>query len=160
LIDNEGPTFWFRTDLDAPKGRVIAIDITQPDRSHWRELIPESADTLQSVGVLNQQLVVDYLKDARSRVKIFDLQGQFIRDVELPGIGSIGGFDGKREDTETFYSFTSYTTPNTIYRYDLTTGESTLYRQPQIQFDADAYETTQVFYTSRRWHPRTDVPYP
>lgn len=148
LIDNEGPVFWFRTDLDAPKGRVIAIDIRQLDRSHWRELIPESADTLQSVGVLNHQLVVDYLKDARSLIKIFDLQGQFIRDVELPGIGSIGGFDGKREDTETFYSFTSYTTPNTIYRYDMNTGESTLYRQPQIQFDTDAYETTQVFYTS------------
>ncbi len=148
LIDNDGSTFWFRTDLAAPKGRAIAIDITQPDRSQWQGLIPESADTLQSVGVLNNQFVADYLKDARSQVKIFDLQGQLVRDVALPGIGSIGGFDGKRSDTETFYSFTSYTTPNTIYHYDLVTGESTLYRKPQVPFDPDAYETTQVFYTS------------
>ena len=149
LIDNQGPLFWFRTDLDAPKGRILAIDTTQPTRDHWREVIPESVDTLQSVGVLNHQFVVDYLQDARSQVKIFDLEGQFIRDVELPGIGSVGGFDGKREDTETFYSFTSFTTPNTLYRYDLVTGESTLYRQPQVKFNPEEYETTQVFFNSK-----------
>ncbi|MEM6434801.1 MAG: prolyl oligopeptidase family serine peptidase [Cyanobacteria bacterium P01_D01_bin.115] len=149
LIDNEGPLFWFRTDLDAPKGRVIAIDTTQPAREHWREIIPKSADTLQGIGVLNHQFVADYLQDARSQVKIFDLEGQFIRDVELPGIGSAGGFDGKREDTETFYSFTSFTTPNTLYRYDLVTGSSTLYRQPQVKFNPDDYETTQVFFNSK-----------
>ncbi|MEL6381876.1 MAG: prolyl oligopeptidase family serine peptidase [Cyanobacteria bacterium J06626_18] len=149
LIDNEGLLFWFRTDLDAPKGRVIAIDTTQPAREHWREIISESADTLQGIGVLNHQFIADYLQDARSQVKIFDLEGQFIRDVELPGIGSAGGFDGKREDTETFYSFTSFTTPNTLYRYDLTTGASTLYRQPQVKFNPDDYETTQVFFNSK-----------
>ncbi|MGF1523152.1 MAG: prolyl oligopeptidase family protein [Leptolyngbyaceae cyanobacterium] len=149
LIDNQGPLFWFRTDLDAPKGRVIAIDTTQPSRNHWREVIPESANTLQGVGVLNHQFVTDYLQDARSQVKIFDLEGHFVRNVELPGIGSAGGFDGKREDTETFYSFTSFTTPNTLYRYDLVTGESTLYRQPQVKFDPNDYETTQVFFNSK-----------
>ncbi|MBF2036595.1 MAG: S9 family peptidase [Leptolyngbyaceae cyanobacterium T60_A2020_046] len=149
VIDNDGSRFWVRTDLDAPRGRVIAIDLGQPDRTAWRELIPESADTLQGVSVLNHQFVANYLKDARSQIKIFDLHGQFIREVELPGLGSAGGFDGKREDTETFYSFTSFTTPPTLYRYDCTTGTSTRYRQPQVNFNPDDYTTTQVFYTSK-----------
>ena len=149
FIDNENTLFWFRTDLDAPKGRLIAIDITQSTPTHWQEIIPESTNAMQSVGVLNHQFLVDYLQDARSQVKLFDLTGQFIRNVDLPGIGSANGFDGKREDAETFYSFTSFTTPSTLYRYDLTTGESTLYRQPQITFDPDNYETKQVFFRSR-----------
>ncbi|MBE7384557.1 MAG: S9 family peptidase [Leptolyngbya sp. SIO1E4] len=149
FIENDGNLFWFRTDLEAPKGKVIAIDTTQPAREHWREVLPESTNTLQSVGVLNHQFVANYLQDARSQVRIFDLQGHFIRDVDLPGIGSVSGFDGKREDTETFYSFTSFTTPNTLYRYDLVTGESTLYRQPQVDFTPGAYETHQVFFSSR-----------
>jgi prolyl oligopeptidase len=147
-VGNEGTRFWFRTDLDAPKGRLLAIDLADPDRDHWQAVIPEAADTLQDVSLLNHQFVVDYLSDARSQVKIFDLQGQFVREVALPGIGSVGGFSGKREDTETFYSFTSFTTPSTIYRYDLVTGESQLYRRPQVNFDPDAYTTTQVFYPS------------
>ncbi|MEL6469000.1 MAG: prolyl oligopeptidase family serine peptidase [Cyanobacteria bacterium J06623_4] len=149
LIDNEGTTFWFRTDLDAPKGKVVAIDIANPDRSNWQTMIPEAEETLESVGVLNNQFVADYLKDAYTQIKIFDLSGQFVREVDLPGIGSAGGFNGKRTDTETFYSFTSYTVPTRIYRYDLTTGERTLFRSPTIPFDPDAYETRQVFYPSK-----------
>ena len=149
FVDHEQNLFWFQTDLDAPRGRVIAIDVTQPDRPNWQEVIPESAETLESVGLLNQQFVVSYLKDARSEVKMFDLQGTFIRDVALPGIGSAGGFDGKRDDTETFYSFTSFTAPPTIYRYNLVTDESTLFRQPQVDFNPDDYETRQVFYSSK-----------
>lgn len=148
-IDNEGSKFWFQTDLDAPKGRVIAIDLAQPERQHWQEVIPEAEQTLESVGLLNHQLVADYLQDAYTSIRIFDLKGEFVRSVNLPGIGSVGGFDGKREDTETFYSFTSFTTPATIYRYDLTTGESTLFRQPQVAFNPEDYITTQVFYTSK-----------
>lgn len=149
FVDNEGTTFWFRTDLEAPKGRLMAIDITRPERSYWREIIPETDETLQGVGVLNHQFVVDYLKDAYTTIRIFDLAGQFVRDVELPGIGSAGGFDGKRGDTETFYSFTSFTTPNTIYHYDMVTGESTLFRQPQVDVNPEDYVTTQVFYPSK-----------
>ena len=149
VIDNDGTTFWIQTDLDAPKGKVIAIDITNPDRDNWQTLIPEAEETLESVGVLNNQFVADYLKDAYTQIKIFDLTGDFVRTVELPGIGSAGGFDGDRTDTETFYSFTSFTVPTRIYRYDLTTGESTLFREPSIPFDPDAYETQQVFYPSK-----------
>ncbi|MFM7427155.1 MAG: prolyl oligopeptidase family serine peptidase [Elainella sp.] len=148
LIDNEGTTFWFQTDWEAPRSRVVAIDITQPDKARWREVIPQADETLEGVGLLNHQFVASYLKDAHTQVKIFDLNGSLIREVELPGVGSAGGFGGKREDTETFYSYTSYTTPSTIYRYNMVTGESTLFRQPSLDFDPDAYETRQVFYQS------------
>lgn len=149
FLDNDGPVFWFRTDLNAPKGRLIAIDITQPNPANWQEIIPEADETLESVGLLNHQFVADYLKDAYTAIKIFDLQGNFVRQVDLPGIGSAGGFDGKRTDTETFYSFTSFTTPATIYRYNMTTGESSIFRQPRVDFEPSAYETTQVFYASQ-----------
>ena len=149
FVDNEGSLFWFRTDLEAPKGRLIAIDIAQPERGAWQEIIPESDDTLEGVGLLNHQFVADYLKDAYTTIRIFSLTGELVREVALPGIGSAGGFDGKRGDTETFYSFTSFTVPSAIYRYDMVTGQSTLYRQPEVDFDPAAYTTTQVFYESK-----------
>lgn len=149
FIDNDGETFWLRTDLDAPRGRVIAIDTKHPKRENWQEVIPQVAETLEGVGILNNQIVADYLKDARSSIKIFNLDGEFVREVELPGIGSAGGFGGKRYDTETFYTFTSFTTPNTIYRYDMVSGKSTLFRKPDVEFDPDLYETKQIFYSSK-----------
>ncbi len=149
VIDNDGSIFWIRTDLDAPRGRVIAIDVNNPYRENWQEIIPQAEEVLEGVGLLNNQFVADYLKDARSQVKIFNINGDFVREVELPGIGSAGGFGGKRYDRETFYSFTGFTTPATIYRYDMVTGESTLFRQPQVDFNPHDYETNQVFYTSK-----------
>jgi prolyl oligopeptidase len=149
FIDNEGSLFWFQTDLDAPRGRVIAIDITQPDPSHYQEIIPQAEETLEGVSLLNEQFVASYLKDAHTQIKIFDLSGTAVREVALPGVGSVGGFGGKRQDTETFYSYTSFTTPTTIYRYDLVTGESTLFRQPTVAFNPENYETKQVFYHSK-----------
>ncbi len=149
FIDNDDSVFYFRTDLNAPRGRVIAIDTNNPAPENWQEIIPESAETLESVGILNNEFVADYLKDAHSQIKIFDLKGAFIREVELPGLGSAGGFGGKRNDTETFYSFTSFTIPGTIYRYDMVTGKSEIFRQPQVDFNPDGYETKQVFYQSK-----------
>ena len=149
FIDNDGSLFWFRTDLDAPRGRVIAIDIDNPGRENWQEVIPQATEVLEAVGMLNNQFVADYLQDARTKIEIFNLDGTFARDVELPGIGSAGGFDGKRRDTETFYLFMSFTTPGTIYRYNMVTGESTLYRQPTVDFNPADYETKQVFYKSK-----------
>ncbi|AFZ12093.1 prolyl oligopeptidase [Crinalium epipsammum PCC 9333] len=149
FIDNDGSVFLFQTDLDAARGRAIAIDINNRQKENWREIIPQATETLESIGILNNQLLADYLKDARSQIKIFNLNGEFVREVTLPGIGSAGGFGGKRWDTETFYSFTSFTTPATIYRYDMTTGESTVFRQPQVDFNPEDYETKQVFYSSK-----------
>ncbi|UFP93248.1 prolyl oligopeptidase family serine peptidase [Gloeobacter morelensis] len=147
FIDNDGPLFWFTTDKDAPRGRVVAIDITQP--LHLNELVPESEDTLQGVSILDHKFFAIYLKDARTQVRIYDLQGQYVGEVELPGIGSAGGFGGKRTDSETFYAFTSFTTPTTIYRYDLPTAKSTVLFQPQVDFDPGEYTTEQVFFHSK-----------
>ncbi len=148
FIDNEGERFWFRTDLKAPRGRLITIDIANPAKNNWQEVIAQTDETLESVGLLNNQFVADYLQNARSAIKIFNLDGTFVREVALPGIGSAGGFNGKREDTETFYAFTSFTTPTTIYRYDMVSGESTVFRQPTVDFVPSHYETRQVFYDS------------
>jgi prolyl oligopeptidase len=149
FIGNEGPLFWFRTDLDATRGRVIAIDTLNPDRKNWKELIPQARETLEGVGLVGDHFIASYLKDARTQIKLFDLKGKFVREVELPGIGTASGFGGKRKDTETFYAFTGFTTPTTIYRYDLKTGKSTIYRQPKVDFNPGDYETKQVFYKSK-----------
>ncbi len=149
FIGNEGSLFWFRTDLNAPRGRVIAIQTQTPDREQWQEIIPEAAETLEDVGLLNNQFVADYLKDAHTQIKRFDLEGGFVGEIALPGVGSVGGFGGKRLDTETFYSFTSFTTPTTLYRYDFQKDQSTLFRQPTVDFNPDDYQTQQVFYASK-----------
>lgn len=148
FIDNEGPVFWFQTDLEAPRRRVVAIDTRQPARENWKEVIPQAEETLTGVTVLNNQFLALYLKDAQSQVRMFDLTGTSAGDLELPGIGSVGGFPGRRKDTETFYSFSSFTTPGTIYRLELTSGESTEYRLPQLKFNPADYEVRQVFYSS------------
>ncbi|HLE61890.1 MAG TPA: prolyl oligopeptidase family serine peptidase, partial [Pyrinomonadaceae bacterium] len=149
FIGNDGSTFWFRTDLGAARGKVIAIDLTRPDNKNWQVVIPEADETLQGVTFLHRMFVADYLKDAHSQVKIFDTAGKFVREVEFPSLGTAIGFAGKPADKETFYSFTSFTIPTTIYRYDMVTGKSTIFRQPKVDFNAAAYETRQVFYTSK-----------
>ncbi len=146
---NDGPVFFFRTDLDAPRYRVIAIDTRKPGREDWRELIPQSEDQLDGVSDVGGQLICDYLRDAKSAVKCFDLEGKLIRELELPGIGSVGGFGGRRGDKETFFGFTSFTEPGAIHRLDLETGESKMWRRPEVDFDSDAYETKQVFVESK-----------
>lgn len=149
FIDSDGPVFWFHTDLDAPRGRVIAIDIRQPERANWKELIAEAPETIQGVNVLNNQFLVEYLKDAQSQVRLFALDGAPAREIELPGIGSASGFGGKRGDTETFFSFTSFNRPSTVYRHDMQSGETTVFRAPEVAFDPDDYVTRQIFYESK-----------
>jgi prolyl oligopeptidase len=155
FIDHENSLFWLKTDLDAPKSRVIAISLDNPNPENWSEIIPESEETLEGVSILNNQFITEYLKDAYSSVKIFNLDGTFSKKIQLPGIGSVSGFEGKRYDTETFYIFTSFTVPSVIYRYDLLTGTSTIFRQPKINFNPNEYETKQIFYTSK---DRTQIP--
>lgn len=149
FIDNIGPVFYFRTDYRAPNGRVIAIDVRGPERGDWKEVIPQSRENLISANLLGNQIAANYLKDAHSQVKFFDMDGKLIREVKLPGIGTATGFAGKRSDTETFYSYSSYTTPPAIYRYDVNTGESTVFRQAKVKFNPDDFEVKQVFYTSK-----------
>ncbi|MDJ1181372.1 prolyl oligopeptidase family serine peptidase [Roseofilum sp. BLCC_M91] len=149
FIGSQDSTLWFKTNLHAPKWRVIAIDLNHPQPENWREIIPESNDVIGQVSLLNHQFVVRSMEDAHSQVKIYSLEGEHLKTLELPGLGSVSGFNGKPEDTETFYSFTSYTTPTTIYHYDFLTGESTLYRKPEVSFNPDEYESKQVFYPSK-----------
>jgi prolyl oligopeptidase len=149
FVGNRGSTLWFRTDKDAPRGRVIAVDAANPDRGAWKTVIPEGPDRLVSVSHVGGRLIATYLKDARSLVRVFEADGKLVRDVGLPGIGTASGFDGDPGDPETFYSFTSFTDPGSIWRYDVATGRSTVFRRPRLQFDPSAFETKQVFYPSK-----------
>jgi len=149
FIDNDGPVFWFNTDNEAPRSRVIAIDTRKPERKDWKEVIPQAAETLRSVNLVGHKFACSYLKDAYTQIRMFDENGKPVRDVKLPGMGSAGGFGGKRSETETFYSFTGFTDPGTIFRYDMSSGESTIWRRPDVKFNPDEYETNQVFYNSK-----------
>lgn len=149
FVGNEGSVFYFRTDLDAPNGRVIAIDANRPARSDWREVVPESSDVVQSVSRVGGRLFVESLRHAASRVRTFDLSGRELGDVPLPGLGSVAGFGGRADDTVTWFAFTSFTTPTTIHRFDVATGEVSLHRRPQVDFRPEDYEMVQTFATSR-----------
>ncbi len=149
LIDNDGPVFYFKTDDKAPKGRVVAVDSRNPGRDHWKEIIPEGESTLTGANLVGNLFVANYLKDARTQIKMFDASGKFVRDVELPGIGTADGFGGRRADNETFYLHTSFAVPPRIYRYDMAKGESQLFRQSAVKFNPDDYEVKQIFYSSK-----------
>ena len=149
FVGNEGTRFWFQTDLQASRGKVIEIDVAKPERSNWKVIVPESKETLQGTTLVNHKFVLNYLKDAYTQVKIYDTTGKFVNEIAFPGIGTAEGFGGKASDKETFYAFTGFTTPTTIYRYDFTTGKSTIFRQPKVDFNPNDFETKQVFYTSK-----------
>lgn len=149
FIGNEGSLLMFQTTLNAPLKRIIGIDLANPDKENWTEIVPETKNTLTSASIIGDTIVGRYLKDARTQVRLHTLNGDFIREVEFPGIGAATGFTGKRSDSETFYSFSSFATPPSTYRYDLKTGESTLLRRAEVKFDPDEYETKQIFYSSK-----------
>ena len=149
LVGNDGPVLFFKTDLEAPRRRLIAIDLRRPERDQWREIIPQAEGTLISADLIADRFVMSYLRDVRPEVKIFSMDGSLTGDVEFPAIGSVSGFRGKRSDTETFYSYSSFATPPSIYHYDVKTGQSTLFRRAKVKFDPDQYEVSQVFYQSK-----------
>jgi len=144
---------YFETTLDASRGRVIAIDPSTPARSAWKEVVPQGPDTMDvdagSVTLVDHQLIVRTLHDVSSKVTIYGLDGRLRREVELPGRGTAGGFGGEPNDVETFYSFTDMVTPPTVFRLDLETGVSTVYRAPKVPFDISVLESKQVFYPSK-----------
>lgn len=148
FIGNDGPVFYFITDKDAERGRVVSVNVLAKTPV-WKEIVPQAEESLNGVQMINDQFVLSYLKDAYTQIKIVDKDGKFVRNVELPGIGSAGGFGGKQKDTETFYTFSSYNSPPTIYRYDMKTGKSTVFRKAGVKFDGSQYEVKQVFFTSK-----------
>jgi prolyl oligopeptidase len=149
LVGNEGSLFWFKTNLDAPRGRLIAIDIDHPEKDRWRSLIPEVRETLEGVSLVHDSFVATYLKDAHSVVRHFDLAGKYLGAIDLPGLGAAGGFGGRREDAETFYSYSGFTAPPTVYRYDFVSGKTEVFREPKVDFNPDEFTSEQVFYTSK-----------
>ena len=149
FVGNDGPVFYFLTDLDAPRKRVIAIDTRRAERARWREIIPQSADVLEGIQIIHDTFVAQYMHDASSRLRLFALDGRPVKELELPTLGSIGGISGERKDDEMFYAFTSFLYPTTIFRYDFKTGASSVFKAPTIDFDPSSYETKQVFYASK-----------
>jgi prolyl oligopeptidase len=149
FIHNQGDTFYFLTDHQAPRSRVIAIDLANPAQESWREVVPQAEATLTRVSAVGGRLVLHYLKDAHSQVVVAGLDGQIEREIALPGLGTAGGLNGGYKDSETFYSYTSFTEPHAIYRLDVETGVSTAFRRPKTGFDGSRYETRQVFYPSK-----------
>jgi prolyl oligopeptidase len=143
---NVGDRFLFRTTKDAPRGRIVALDIRDPK---LLEIVPECDDSLEDVALFDGQLILAYLHDAHSVIRRTTLAGEPLGDLALPGLGTASGFGGKQHDRETFYAYTSYTTPASIYRLDLTTGESARVFAPAVAFDPNAFESEQVFYTSK-----------
>ncbi len=148
-VGNDGPVFFFKTDLDSPKARLIAIDSRNPAKANWKTIIPEAPEVLRGVSFVNNQFIASYLKDAVTRVRVFDVGGKHVRDIEFPGLGSAGGFGGERDYTETFYTFSSFAVPPSIYRLDLTTGKSTLMRQAKVDMNPADFETKEVFVPSK-----------
>jgi len=149
FVGNDGPVMYFITTLGAANKRIIAIDTRRPARDKWKEIVGEGANAILSASLVGHQLLVTTLTDAHSTVAAYDLHGKKLRDVALPGLGSAPGFTGGPDDKETFYQFASFTVPGAVYRYNLATGQSTLWRAPSVPFDASSLETKQVFFPSK-----------
>ena len=146
VLGNDGETFYLMTTKDAPRSRIVTMNV---HGGPLTEIVAESEDSLEGAGLFGDVIVLEYLHDARSVVRRFDIGGRALGEVALPGLGSAGGFGGKRGDKETFYSFTSYTTPASIFRFDPATGASALAFAPKVPFDPSDFESEQVFYPSR-----------
>ncbi len=149
FVGNDGGVFYFRTNRDAPRYRLIAIDTARPEPDHWREIIGESDAVLDTVRLVGDRIVAHFLRDAHSELRLYSMSGELEKEIDLPGLGTVGAITGEREQDEFFFSFESFLDPDTIYRYDLDTGTLRALWSPRIDFDVDAYETKQVFYRSK-----------
>jgi prolyl oligopeptidase len=148
FIGNEGSRFFFITNKDAPKLKVVAMDVARPGNP-VKTLVPEQEATLDGASVVGGKMITSYLADAKSEVSVHDLQGRTLTKVELPGIGTASGFHGEMDDPETFFAFTSFNRPTTIYRYNSRTGEASTWAAPKVAFNPDDYSVSQVFYNSK-----------
>ncbi len=148
LVDGMGQQLWFVTNKDAPRYRLMSVDLAAP-QPRWRELVPQNEETLQQGNIVGDKLVLSYLKDASSRAVVLDLNGRPAKALALNGIGTASGFQGRPGDPETFYSFTSFNQPSGIWRYDLRSGKVEPFAQPKLTFDPANYVVEQRFYTSK-----------
>lgn len=148
LLANTGTKLILGTNLNAPNQRVVSVDISDPRPENWVDVIPETKNVLNA-GTGGGYIFARYMVDAVSKVMQYDYDGKLVREIELPGVGTAGGFGAKREETELYYSFSNYKTPGNIYKYDIKSGASELFRKPDIDFNPDNFESKQVFYTSK-----------
>jgi len=149
FVGNLGPVFYFRTNLGAPRAKLIAIDTRHPERSAWREIVPQGADVLERIALIGGRFVANYMHDAHSVLEVYDTAGAKVADIALPTLGAVGGISGRADSPEMFYDFTSFLYPTTIFRYDVATGQGAVWKAPHLAFDASRYETQQVFYSSK-----------
>ncbi|MCW3091530.1 MAG: family peptidase [Ferruginibacter sp.] len=149
VIDNTNSSFLLQTNAGAPNSKVIAVNINYPDLSKALTVVPEKTETIKSASTAGGKLFIDYLKDVSTRTYVYDLKGKLLREVKYPGIGTGGNLGGHKDDQVVFYVFTSFTVPPTIYKYDIATGVSTIFRNPEVSFNPADYETRQVFYASK-----------
>jgi prolyl oligopeptidase len=149
VIGSRDKTLWIKTNFGAPRGRVMQIDLNKPAKSDWKIIVPESARTLEDASIVGNTLIVQYLKDARSEVQRFSLDGKFLGEVALPGVGTVTGFAGKAADPETFFTFTSLTEPSALYHYDVVKNAVNVWRKPKTAFDSSQFESKQVFVASK-----------
>ena len=147
-VYDDGSTLWIYTNYGAPKGRIMTADLRRPGISHWRELIAEQQNTLNSFDVISRQLILNYSQDASDHAYVYSLDGQLRHEVALPSVGSVT-FTGDKHGEECFYTFTSFTVPGTVYRYDIALNQSTPYVQPAVRFRQQDYETRQLFFQSK-----------
>jgi len=148
VLDNQDSRLLIHTSLDAPNNRIVEVDAGNSTPENWKDVIPETDNVLRA-GTGGGKIFANYMIDAKTQIKQFDMNGQLVREVQLPGIGSARGFGGRLEDTSLYYSFTSFINPSTIMKYDIASGESTIYEQPKVDFNPEDYETKQVFYSSK-----------
>ncbi|RDK88436.1 prolyl oligopeptidase family serine peptidase [Marinirhabdus gelatinilytica] len=148
VIDNVGTKLYLVTNLNAPNRKIVTVDASNPTPENWKDFIPETENVL-SPGTGGGYFFTEYMVDAVSKVMQYDYDGNLVREIELPGVGSAGGFGAKKEEKELYYSFTNYVTPGSIYKFDIESGKSELYRKPEIDFNPENYESKQVFYTSK-----------
>ncbi len=150
VIDNVGDKLLIRTNKKAPNGKVVLVDPKNPDEKNWKDVLPEKPDPLQGTSVVGGKLIATYLKDVSTRAYVYSLSGKLENEIRFPALGIAGGFGGEKTDKFVFYTFTSFTFPPTIYRYDLATKRSTIFRKPEIsKFNPSDYVTKQVFYKSK-----------
>lgn len=148
LLTNDGDKLYLVTDKEAPNNKVVTVSFNNPGQENWSDFIKETENVLQPTTAYNY-IFAHYLQDAVSQVKQYDLEGNEVRAVELPGLGTVSGFSSRKEEKDVYYLFTNYVTPGTIYRYDLDSGNSEVYQKPEINFNPEDYESEQVFYNSK-----------
>jgi len=148
-LNIHGNTLWLKTDQGAPRGKIIAVDLAKPQPANWKTVVPESKDAMTGADAVGGKLFAHYLNDAATLVKVYDTAGKFVRDVALPGVGTAGGFSGRFSDKETFFNYTSLTSPGEIYQYDIASGKATLFKAVKTAFPADEFETVREFVTSK-----------